>query len=112
MKKLLAVLLFVPVVAHAAFRTGNTLLSDMNSTNSFERALAIGYIMGAADMARGAVFCPPADGGGITAGQVQDVVRNYLTNNPAIRNKDADTIMIEIFKVWYPCQNRPSGRGA
>lgn len=112
MKKLLAALLMVPAMAHAAFKTGNNLLSDMNSADSFEKALAIGYIMGAADMARGAWFCPPTDGGGITAGQIHDMVKNYLTNNPAIRNRPADGIMIDILKAWYPCQSRTLGRGA
>ena len=110
MKKLLIVLLFAPVMSHAAFKTGNELLSDMDSPEMFNRGVAIGYIMGAADMARGVWFCPPKDGGGITAGQIRDVVRNYLTNNPAIRNRDSDSLIIEILGAWYPCRN--NGRGA
>lgn len=112
MKKLLIALLFVPAMSHAAFRTGNTLLDDLNSTSEFNRGLALGYVMAAADMARGVWFCPPTDGGNITAGQVNDMVRNYLTNNPIIRNKAADIILIDLFSSWYPCQNRPARRGA
>ena len=110
MKKLLAALLFMPLMSHAAFRSGNELLSDMNATDSFSRGLALGYIMSAADMARSVWFCPPSDGGGLTAGQIHDVVRNYLTNNPVIRNRAADSILIEVFSSWYPCRNRGGTR--
>ena len=109
MKKLLIALLFVPTMSQAAFRSGNELLSDMNATDSFSRGLALGYIMAATDMARTIWFCPPNDGGGITAGQIHDMVKNYLTNNPAIRNRSADSLMIEILGAWYPCRNRGSG---
>ena len=109
MKKFIVALLMIPAMAHAAFRTGNDLLSEMNSTEFFSRGLALGYIMASADMARSVWFCPPNNGGGITAGQIHDMVRNYLTNNPAIRNRPADSIMIEVLSAWYPCKN---GRGA
>lgn len=109
MKKLLIALLIVPAVSHAAFRTGNDLLSEMNASDSFSRGLALGYVMASADMARGVWFCPPVDGGGITAGQIQDMVKSYLIANPSIRNRSADGIMIEVLKSWYPCRN---GRGA
>ena len=98
-------------MAHAAFKTGNELLADINAPDLFTRGVALGYIMSAVDMARGVWFCPPADGGGITAGQVQDTIKAYLTNNPAIRNRAADSIFIDLFSAWYPCQ-RGNGRGA
>lgn len=104
MKKLVAALLMVPMMANAAFKTGNELLADINAPDLFSRGLALGYIMSAADMARGVWFCPPTDGGGITAGQIQDMVKNYLTNQPTIRNKSADAILITLFAAWYPCQ--------
>ena len=110
MKKLLIALLFVPAMSQAAFRSGNELLSDMNSDSAFSRGLALGYIMASADMARHVWFCPPSDGGGITAGQIHDMVRNYLTNNPAIRNRAADVLLIEILGAWYPCKNRGGTR--
>lgn len=109
MKKLLIALLMIPATSQAAFKTGNELLADMNSKDFFSQGLALGYVMSAADMARSVWFCPPNNGGGITAGQIHDMVKNYLINNPAIRNRSADGIMIEILSKWYPCGN---GRGA
>lgn len=112
MKKLLAGLLFVPVISHAAFKTGNDLWMDMTSKDYFGLANSIGYITGVADTARGYLYCPPADGGGITAGQMQDMVKNYLQANPQIRNFNADLIVINVLKQAWPCANKTPGRGA
>ena len=102
MKKLLAVLMCVPVMAHAEFLDGNRLLALMNGTTS-DKIQAIGYVQGVFDAYSSLLICAPAT---ITAGQVNDMIKNYLTNSPAIRHHTADTIVGEALgKVW-PCEKK------
>lgn len=105
MKKLLVGLLMVPCMAQAEFETGNTLLADLQASGLVSRAVALGYIKGVADVYMHVTFCPPGAGSGITAGQVQDIVRNYLEINPAIRHKTAESIINDALKKTWPCAN-------
>ena len=107
MKKFIACLLFVPTMAHAAFFTGNDLLTKLNGDN-LDRIHAIGYIQGAADAYSGIMFCPP---GTVTAGQLMDMIKNYLTNTPAVRHRAADVIIMDALQPVWPCKNRNSGKG-
>jgi len=107
MKKLLLTLALVAGSAHAEFWDGNRLLEKLNSNNYFEQGLALGYIMGVADTGLGVVHCTPPNA---TAGQMEAMVRNYLTNVPAERHRSADNIVSRILKATWPCPDRPSGR--
>lgn len=110
MKKLIASLLFVPIMAHAEFFSGNDLLEKLQSADVLSRVQALGYIQGVADAAQNALSCVP---NGVTAGQLNDMVKNYLQNVPANRNKSADSIIVYILRQTWPCANRQSnGRGA
>jgi hypothetical protein len=104
MKKLLAALLFVPLTATAGFETGNTLLTKIRSDHFMDKSLALGYIMGVFDAGMNASHCPP---NGITAGQLNDLVKQVLEATPSIRNMDADVLLIHTFKSAWPCKNRP-----
>jgi hypothetical protein len=104
MKKLLVSLLFVPAVANAEFMSGNQLLSDMNGT-SMNQMLALGYIMGVADTFNTITVCPPAN---VTAGQVQDIVRQHLEANPSKRHFTADSLIKNKLEEIWPCRR---GRG-
>jgi hypothetical protein len=106
MKKLLVALLFVPAMAQAEFRTGNQLLAEIQSTEVVERMLSLGYIMAIADNMRYINHCPPNT---VTAGQLQDMVRIYLLNNPQTRHRTADVIIMEIMKQAWPCPRRGTG---
>lgn len=105
MKKLLVSLLFVPAVANAEFMSGNQLLSDMNGT-AMNQMLALGYIMGVSDTFTTITVCPPAN---VTAGQVQDIVRQHLEANPASRHFTADSLIKNKLEQIWPCRR---GRGA
>jgi len=102
MKKLLTILLLVPAMAYAEFFSGNTLLSRMNG-DANERIQALGYIQGVSDAYVRIVFCPPEN---VTAGQLYDMMKNYLTNNPVSRNRTADAIIAEAFGQVWPCAKR------
>jgi hypothetical protein len=111
MKKLVATLLMVPMVAHADFWTGNDLYSRQTSTDSIDKVQAFGYVMGLYDAGVRAVFCPPTERG-ITVGQVNDMAKNWLANVPHRRNEPAERLVFEMFKQVWPCQNRNSRGGA
>ena len=108
MKKFLVGLLMVPTMAHAEFFTGNDLFNKMNGT-TIDQIQAIGFVQGVFDVYVGVTFCPPA---GVTAGQVSDMGKNYLANNPANRHKTAESLLNTMFKQAWPCQNRNSRGGA
>lgn len=111
MRRFLAVLLFIPCLARAEFETGNSLLSRMQSTSVGERMHALGYIKGVVDVYLYVTICPPGGGDNVTAGQIQDMIRNYLENMPAIRHKTAESIINDALKKVWPCPQR-GGRGA
>jgi adenylate cyclase len=108
MKKLLAALLFAPALAHASFMSGNELLSRMNG-EAHQQLHAIGYIQGVVDAYTDLFICPPNN---ITAGQVRDMIKNYLTNLPAQRHRPADILIREGLSSVWPCKQGNSGRGA
>ena len=108
MKKLLIALLMVPAMARAEFLTGNQLLALLQSQEVLDRIHALGYIQGVTDANMSIVICPPDN---VTAGQVKDMIKNYLQNIPATRNRSADRIIQDALKSVWPCQNRTPGRG-
>ena len=77
-----ASLVTVTTLAQAEFKDGNKLLSELNHEVFYTRGVAMGYIMGVADAGAGGVHCAPPN---VTAGQLQDMVKNYLENTPAER---------------------------
>jgi len=101
MKKLLILLAFCGS-AHAEFRDGNKLLSDLQG-DIYDRMHALGYIVGVADMGRGFVNCMPENA---TAGQINDMVKNYLINTPADRHLTGDVIVNKVLKAVWPCAKR------
>jgi hypothetical protein len=81
------------------FESGNKLLDQMNGSN-MDRMYALGYVAGAVDAMNNAVFCLPRSA---TVGQVNDMVKNYLTNVPQDRHFSADSIIAKVFGVAFPC---------
>ncbi len=79
MRKLLASLLFIPCMASAEFMTGNNLHGKMNGDFG-DKMLALGFIQGVFDVYVSVTFCSPSN---VTVGQVSDMVRSYLDNNPS-----------------------------
>lgn len=109
-RAVLCVALVAASGAHAYFKDGNKLLSELKDntgTNIFP-AIGMGYITGVADALYGITNCPPAN---VTAGQVTDMVRNYLDNTPAIRHLPANQVVSHVLKSVWPCPATPSGSG-
>lgn len=110
MKKLLAFTfaLFLPIAANATFISGNELLQKMNSPENIEKAFALGYVTGVFDSFDEIVHCnAPLS---VTAGQVRDIVKKYLENNPATRNKSAELLIATAINQLWPCAQPKSLR--
>lgn len=104
-KLALASLLFT-TSAYAEFWDGNKLLSRMNGSLD-DQFMALGYVMGIADAGHGVNHCPPPN---VNAGQVQDIAKNYLNTNPAVRHLSADALVMRSLKRVFPCADaKPSG---
>ena len=66
-KLLIALAIACSAGAHAEFKDGNKLLSELNHEVFYTRGVAMGYIMGVSDAGAGAIHCAPPN---VTAGQV------------------------------------------
>lgn len=95
--------------AQAEFWDGNILLERLTSTSTYERGTAMGYVMGVHDTMQGVNHCPASN---VQAGQVREMVLNYLNNVPAQRHKTADTIVLQVLRGAFPCTNSRSGRNS
>lgn len=112
MKKMIYIaLMLLPVLTYAEdeYMTGNKLLRQIESTNSNERTFATGYISGFVDAIIGSkmllnakpVACVPA---GVTYTQLNDIIHNYLKNEPKERHKSAILLIITSIRETYPCK--------
>jgi len=104
MKRVIFLLAFSGM-AHAEFNDGNQLLSKLKDSSYFSQGYGMGYIAGIADMGVGVVHCAPPN---VTAGQLNDMVKNYLDNTPADRHLTGDTIVNKVLKTVWPCAKRGS----
>jgi hypothetical protein len=100
---LLIAFLLSPGKADAGFLSGNDLLSRQNSTEVLDRMQALGYVMGVVDAYNEATICPPAN---VTAGQFNDMTKNYLSNNPAIRHLPAELLISVALESVWPCKKQ------
>jgi hypothetical protein len=106
MKKLFAVLLFVPTIASAEFHTGNDLYSDLLSESTGKRMYALGYIAGVSDAGHGGSHCIPST---VNLGQIQDMTIDYLRKNADIRHLSADILVGLMLLERWPCKTKPKG---
>ena len=101
MKKLLilaACCLTLP--AHAEFKDGNRLYSEMTGSTN-QQMNAIGYIAGVTDALSGVAVCAPAS---VTAGQLFDMVKQYLEDQPQVRHFTADALIYRVLTKVWPCK--------
>jgi hypothetical protein len=110
MRPLIAGLLLLPSMVCAEFVSGNSLLSDIQSTDNLRRVFAAGYIAGVADSHQSVTYCPPA---GINLGQLRDMTEQYLIINASTRNLSADVLIGDMLNRRWPCKApQTPGRGA
>lgn len=104
MKKFLIAMLLIPSLARAEFLTGNDLYSKLTAREVMDRMYALGYVIGVYDVNVHLTVCPRTEQG-ITAGQIQDIVINYLASNPGQRHRNAEILVRDALKQIWPCQN-------
>ena len=77
--------------SHAwVWRNGNSSHIDCANEASFTSGVCTGYILGVLDANARANFEPYCDSEGATVGQMKDIVKKWLADNPAYRTIPAD----------------------
>jgi len=110
-KRAVAAVMLVPALAHAEFWTGNDLLAHIKSTEATQRVQAVGYVMGVFDATGSIAHCGNSLSS-ITSGQVRDVARQYLEQNPGTRDIVADVLLRAAFGATWPCpEKKKKGTG-
>ena len=100
---MLAVLLLGVTPAASDFFTGNELHAFCDSSNPDEKnpSVCFGYIVGVASaLDPMSIFC---FSDGVKARQVEDIVKNYLKDNPEKRHDAASSLVIAALKERFPC---------
>lgn len=105
MKKAIIIAALLCGTAHAEFKNGNKLYSEMTG-NVSDELIAIGYVMGVADAYHGVLHCAPST---VTAGQITDMVKQHFVVNPATRHITADAIIGHVLGKQWPCPKKGSG---
>lgn len=102
-----AIALLAASHSHAAFLSGNDLLTRINSDDGVLQGVALGYVIGVHDTSHSALHCSPA---GISAGQVRDMVKIWLRDRPATRHLAADGLITDMLQAVWPCPNSKGGK--
>ena len=101
-------------VANASFNTGNDLYAKCSAVKSEatyyqDSAYCLAYVIGIVDafefnegVKSGLKLCVP---GGVTAGQLRDIVVRYLQNKPQDRHNAGSVIIFLAMSEAFPCQN-------
>ena len=105
-KVMIAATLLLALTAHAEFKDGNKLLSQMQKEYAGNDWFnAIGYVTGVVDAHNGNLFCAPATS---TAAQLFDMTKQYLSENPAVRHMPADLLIAVALSKPWPCKKGSS----
>ena len=107
MKKFIAGLLMVPCFAHADFDNGNELYSKMTDAASSRQMYALGFVIGVHEMLEGDLVCASDN---VTAGQLRDIVKKYLEDNPSTRNRPAVILAGIAMAQAFPCAKQKGKR--
>jgi len=105
MKKAIIIAALLCGTAHAEFKAGNKLYSQMTGTTN-EEFNALGYVTGVFDALSGVTHCSPAT---VSAGQIYDMSKQHLAINPATRHFSADAIISYVLAKQWPCAKKGSG---
>lgn len=94
--------------ASSAAITGNELLERLESSAPTRRAHAEGFVVGVVYGLDNAVQGPPATfcfdlPDRVTSGQMLDVAKAYLRDNPAHRHMPAEIIVLVAMVAAFPC---------
>lgn len=87
--------------ASAYFVTGNQLLKNCEGKDMF----CMGYVLGVNDThkalsPKAPMYCLPEE---VTGGQLYDVARKFIQNNPEQRHMPASFLVLRAFELAFPC---------
>jgi hypothetical protein len=103
----------VPLIAHADFFYDGNKLQQLaeaddrfqNGTDvggdSYKSGSLIGYIVGVVDTSDNVLFCTPDN---VKIGQLIDIVKKYLRDNPEKRHRPASDLVIDSLSSVFPCK--------
>jgi hypothetical protein len=92
-------------VAHAEFISGNELLRRLESSESYDRGLGMGYVAGVFDATSGLHHCSPSS---VSLGQMRDMTLKALRAMPEMRDRSADLYVVVSAKRMWPCKKKNS----
>lgn len=89
-------------------RNGTDLILDYQESikddgSMFRSGRYSGYVIGVLDTGVNILFCPPS---GITVGQIQDLVGEYLKAKPERRHFSGARLVSEALSNHYPCDKK------
>ena len=99
---LLLMLLPVTGSAQLQFQTGNQLKETCDAQDPASSMYCMGYISGVND-SNSFKICMPARG---TQGQMKEIVKKFLSENPQSLHSDADTLVFRALQQAFPCPKR------
>jgi hypothetical protein len=101
-KTLLALpLILTCTVASAYFESGNRLAQSCFSEKFVDKGYCIGYIAGVWDALSGVVLCGSNE---VTSGQVEKIVKKYLSENPESLHLPADRLIVRALLPTFGCK--------
>lgn len=93
--------------SHAGvWKKGNSLHSDCGNEYGFTNGLCTGYILGVLDANARSGFEAYCDPEGATVGQMEDIVKKWLADNPAYRTIPADAAVTAAMMEAFPAKRR------
>jgi hypothetical protein len=112
MKRLILAVLVVCAVSPAwggeVFQLGNGLHKICQSKSVYNSGYCDGYMSGVADALQGAnkgvggnTFCHPK---GVTVGQLSDVAKLWLSQNPKYRHFTGHSVVARALSEAFPCK--------
>lgn len=109
MKKIMLGLLFATSTASADFFDGNRLLERLNSQSAALQMMGMGYAVGVFDVYSGRTICAPSNA---NAGQITDMVHQWLISNPALRDLPAEVLVEDVLATRWPCETKKKRGGS
>lgn len=104
MKKLiLCSVLFIALPVNANYLSGNKLKEHCVSETFVNTGMCLGYIAGVVDSYNNFVFCIPSE---VTMGQMRDIVKKYMHENPAKLHESAADIVASAMKKDFSCKKK------
>ena len=103
----LALMLLLSTNGHAQmWEDGNELHTDCGKENMFSAGYCSGYIVGVLDANERASFSPYCRPEGATKGQMRDIVKKWLADNPAYRTIPADAAVTAAMMEAFPAKRK------